>query len=83
MSYTIANDTRHIILYGTETRVVPMQSGVTPLMKATVAGHIEVVEILIDAGANVDLKDMVRNLLGELTNLMITVRGISILLPSM
>ena len=59
-----------------------MQSGVTPLMKATVAGHIEVVEILIDAGANVDLKDMVRNLLGELTNL-ITVRGISILLPSM
>ena len=24
------------------------------------AGHIEVVEILVDAGANVDLKDMVR-----------------------
>ena len=29
-------------------------------MKAAVAGHIEVVEILIDAGAKVDLKDMVR-----------------------
>ena len=39
---------------------VPMQTRVTPLMKATVAGHIKVVEILVDAGANVDLKDMVR-----------------------
>ena len=29
-------------------------------MKAAVAGHIEVVEILVDAGAKVDLKDMVR-----------------------
>jgi ankyrin repeat protein len=32
----------------------------TPLMKATAAGHIEVVEILINAGAKVDLRDMVR-----------------------
>lgn len=30
-------------------------------MKATVAGRIEVAEILVDAGAKVDIRDMVRN----------------------
>jgi hypothetical protein len=29
-------------------------------MKATAAGHIKVVEILVNAGAKVDLRDMVR-----------------------
>ena len=43
-------------------------------MKATVAGHIEVVEILVDAGANVDLKDMVSETYNYRRDLKLTVR---------
>ena len=32
----------------------------TPLMKAVGPGHIEVVEILVNAGAKLDLRDIVR-----------------------
>ena len=36
-----------------------MQSGVTPLMKATTAGHVKVVELLLDSGANPDISALV------------------------
>ena len=36
-----------------------MQTGVTPLLKAAMAGHTEVVEILVDAGSDVNIQDVV------------------------
>ena len=39
---------------------VPFQHGWTSLMKASFQGHNEVIELLLAAGANTDLKNQVR-----------------------
>ena len=38
-----------------------MQSGLTPLHRACNNGKLEIVQLLIKHGANVDVKSMVRN----------------------
>ena len=39
--------------------VYTIQSGVTPLLKAIIGGHVKVVEILLDGGANPNISALV------------------------
>ena len=46
--FTLANTYKH---------TAPVQSGVSPLWIASFEGHLKCVELLIDAGANVDMQE--------------------------
>ena len=44
-------------------RLLPLQNGITALMRAAVNKHLNVVEALVKAGANVDLQEKVNTAL--------------------